>query len=354
MRGIGAIGDGADRRGHAQTDAADGRDHREAKTLLSPRRRRNLAREHAAGDRGVRFPWWCSGLPLRRRHHETVKRVAHLDLARQPRIRPHIEAEIQHVLFHRGRRADLLAPGLIDIDMACRAGTGAAAFGFDTRNGIADRGFHHGRAVLDINGAGFAGMVDKADFGHVCSCCRIRRSGLSYNGSIRSALAVGAKTSSMPLRFDGRDQDRRRIASIAMRACTIASLRSLSASDGSWPFSTAASRWPAASATPNAPIAPAEPFSVCASAPASAGEAARLPIRLAAWAENIVSTSRSSLASPRLMRWRWSMSIGPSSGASGGDGLQAIRSRSSGMAITQFHRPADPAAKFSGANHGNG
>ena len=40
-------------------------------------------------------------LPLRRRDHEAVEFVAHLDLARQPRIRPHVEAEIQHVLFHR-------------------------------------------------------------------------------------------------------------------------------------------------------------------------------------------------------------------------------------------------------------
>src|SRR5260370_63306 len=153
-------------------------------------------------------------------------------------------AALQNGLFHRGWRADLVARGFSDVDMACGAGAGAATFGFDAWNGIADRGFHHRRAVLDINGAGFAGMVDKADFGHVCSCCRIRRSGLSYNGSIRPALAFGAKTGSMPLRLDGRCQDRRRIASTAMRACTIASLRSLSASDGSWPLSTATSRWP--------------------------------------------------------------------------------------------------------------
>jgi hypothetical protein len=48
------------------------------------------------------------------------------------------------------------------------------------------------------------------------------------------------------------------------------------------------------------------------------------------------------------------MSIGPSSGASGGDGIQAIRSRSSGMAITQFPHPTDPAATFSAGNHENG
>ena len=113
-----------------------------------------------------------SGLPLRRRHHEAVEFVAHLDLARQARIRPHVETEIQHVLFHRRRRADLLAPGFVDIDVAGRAGAGAAAFGFDAGNGVADRGFHHGRAVLDFDGSFFAGMVDKVDFGHDRSCCR--------------------------------------------------------------------------------------------------------------------------------------------------------------------------------------
>ena len=106
--------------------------------------------------------------------HEAVEFVGDLDLARQPRIRPHVEAEIQHVLFHRRRRADLLAPGFIDIDVAGRAGAGAAAFGLDAGNGVADRGFHHGRAVLDFNGSCFAGMVDKVDLGHDRSCCRNR------------------------------------------------------------------------------------------------------------------------------------------------------------------------------------
>jgi hypothetical protein len=113
-----------------------------------------------------------SGLPFRRRHHEAVEVVGYLDLARQARVRTHVETEIQHVFFHRGRSADLLAPGFVDIDVTGRAGTGAAAFGLDAWNGVANRGFHHGRAVLDINGSFFAGVVDKVDFGHDRSCCR--------------------------------------------------------------------------------------------------------------------------------------------------------------------------------------
>ena len=48
---------------------------------------------------------------------------------------------------------------------------------------------------------------------------------------------------------------------------------------------------------------------------------------LADWATNIVNTSCSMSASPSVMRWRCSKSIGPSPGASGGDGIHSIRSR---------------------------
>jgi len=75
---------------------------------------------------------------------------------------------------------------------------------------------------------------------------------------------------------------------------------------------TAASRWPAASATPNAPIARAEPFSVCTSAPASAGQRGEA-------ADQAGPPGPQTLSAPRarawrrqgVMRWRWSMSIGP-------------------------------------------
>ena len=56
-----------------------------------------------------------------------------LDLAGQPRIRPHVVTEVEHVFFHRRRFAGLFAPGLIDIDVTGRTGAGPAAFGFDVR-----------------------------------------------------------------------------------------------------------------------------------------------------------------------------------------------------------------------------
>src|SRR3990172_10354061 len=67
-------------------------------------------------------------LLLRRAHHQPVELFAHLDLARQPRIRPHVVAEVEHVLFHRRGRAYLLAPSLVDIDVAGGAGAGAPPF----------------------------------------------------------------------------------------------------------------------------------------------------------------------------------------------------------------------------------
>src|ERR1700754_3049600 len=80
-----------------------------------------------------------SSLPFRRADHEAIEVVGHLDLTGQPRIRPHVEAEIQHVLFHRRGRAGLLAPGFVNIDMASRTGARAAALGLDARNGVANR-----------------------------------------------------------------------------------------------------------------------------------------------------------------------------------------------------------------------
>src|SRR5690348_7898836 len=78
-------------------------------------------------------------LLVRRAHDEPVEFVRDLDLARQPRVLAHVVAEIEHVLFHRRRPAGLLAPGLVDIDVAGRAGAGTAALRLDAGNVVADR-----------------------------------------------------------------------------------------------------------------------------------------------------------------------------------------------------------------------
>src|SRR5205814_10260087 len=79
-----------------------------------------------------------SGLTFGRRHDQPVELVGDLDLAGQTRVRAHVEAEIEHVFFHRRRADDLLEAGFVDLDMAGRAGTGAAAFGFDAGNAVTD------------------------------------------------------------------------------------------------------------------------------------------------------------------------------------------------------------------------
>src|SRR5262245_48815979 len=87
-----------------------------AEFIIGPRfaRPRWLTRATKLG-RGERSPRKNRGLSLAlgRRDGETVELVGHLDLARQARIRPHVEAEIQHVLFHRRGRTDLLLPGFV-------------------------------------------------------------------------------------------------------------------------------------------------------------------------------------------------------------------------------------------------
>src|SRR5271168_1043464 len=105
-------------------------------------------------------------LPLRRVHRQPVKVVAHLDLARQPRIGLNLVGEIQHILFHRRRFANLLAPGFLDIDVTGRAGARAAAFRLDPRHAIFDRGLHHGRADFALDRASRAGLIDECDFDH--------------------------------------------------------------------------------------------------------------------------------------------------------------------------------------------
>src|ERR1700683_2332953 len=74
------------------------------------------------------------------RHRQAVEGRRHLDLAGQARGRPHLEGEIEHVFLHLRGLADDLAPFGRDIDMAGGAGAGAAAFGVDAWNALAQRG----------------------------------------------------------------------------------------------------------------------------------------------------------------------------------------------------------------------
>src|SRR5262245_4420141 len=106
------------------------------------------------------------GLLFGDRYNQTVEIFGDFDLARQSRIRTHVVAKVEHVLFHGRRTADLLAPGFIDIDMTGGARAGAAAFGLYPRNVVADRRFHHGRAEFGFDRAAGAARVVVRDLGH--------------------------------------------------------------------------------------------------------------------------------------------------------------------------------------------
>src|SRR5262249_36400789 len=96
----------------------------------------------------------------------------------------------EHVLFHWCRRAGLLRPRLVDIDVAGRAGTGPAALGLDAGHAVLDRRFHHGRSDFGLDGTGSAVRIDIGDLGHYARVepkkpTRPGENGASYNGSRR-------------------------------------------------------------------------------------------------------------------------------------------------------------------------
>src|SRR6516165_6548745 len=68
-------------------------------------------------------------LLARRGHDEAVQILGHLDLAREPGVRAHLEGEIEHVLLHLRGLADDFSPLRRHIDVASGAGARAATFG---------------------------------------------------------------------------------------------------------------------------------------------------------------------------------------------------------------------------------
>ena len=62
--------------------------------------------------------------------------------------------------------ADLLAPGLVDIDVAGGAGAGAAALGLDAGDQVLLGRLHHRHAGLGIDDLLGAVRLDEGDLGH--------------------------------------------------------------------------------------------------------------------------------------------------------------------------------------------
>src|SRR5690606_2294653 len=107
-----------------------------------------------------------SVLAFRQAHDQAVQVVADADLAGQAAVRLHVLGEVQHGLLH-GRGAAGFGGGiLVDIDVAGRAGAGAAAVGVDARHIVADRAFHDGKAGLDLDRVFGPVVLDVGDLGH--------------------------------------------------------------------------------------------------------------------------------------------------------------------------------------------
>ena len=120
---------------------------------------------------------------LRDTDDKSVQFWLQTDLATEAAIRPHVEREIQHVLFHGRWAAGRFLPGIVDIDVACCAGASAAAFRNNPGHGIFDRGFHYGLACLAFDRMHRPVMLDICDFhpgtvimadGAICKGCRCK------------------------------------------------------------------------------------------------------------------------------------------------------------------------------------
>src|SRR3712207_1266900 len=107
-----------------------------------------------------------SKLLLRYLDPKPIELGANLDLTGQAARVAHVEGEIEHVLFHLAARARLLAPFGLDIDMAGRAGAGAAAVGVDAGHHVLDRGLHHRQAGLALDGLLRTRVLDEGDLHH--------------------------------------------------------------------------------------------------------------------------------------------------------------------------------------------
>src|SRR5262249_11243926 len=136
----------------------------------------------------------------------------HPDLAGQTRVFAHVIAEIEHVLFHRSWRSDLFAPRIGDIDMAGRAGAGAAALGLDPWDHVPDRRLPDGRSDLCLHRALFAGVFDESNIDHACRRPARARGAKDRTGRahsyIRSAFAAPERPRYRILlrpRFDAED-----------------------------------------------------------------------------------------------------------------------------------------------------
>src|SRR5215813_8661470 len=109
-----------------------------------------------------------SVLALRHADDETIKLLAHRDLAREARIVLRLGGKAQHarLLRSRHRGAGFVEPSRVDIDVAGGAGAFAAAIGINAGHVVADRAAHHRQPYRHLNLMSGPIVLDIGDFWH--------------------------------------------------------------------------------------------------------------------------------------------------------------------------------------------
>lgn len=98
---------------------------------------------------------------------EARKVVVDLDLTGETAVGLHVEGEVEHVTLKPIHLWEFLEPAVIDIDMARRAGAGAAAVTVDSGDRVALGPVHDRQAIGHIDVMTRAAVFDVGDFGQV-------------------------------------------------------------------------------------------------------------------------------------------------------------------------------------------
>src|SRR5690349_8763669 len=101
-------------------------------------------------------------------HDEPVELRLELDLAGEAALIADVKGEIEHVLLHLRRRAGLVAPGIVDVDVAGGAGAGPAALGLDARHVIELRRLHERHLRLAFDHLLAVVRLNEGDLDHAC------------------------------------------------------------------------------------------------------------------------------------------------------------------------------------------
>jgi hypothetical protein len=105
---------------------------------------------------------------------EALEALVDPDLAAEAAVRLDVKGEVEHLLLEFLGRRQALIPARLDIDVAGRAGAGAAAVALNARNGEAFGAVHHRNPVWRIDMMLSAARLEVGDLGHAILAARER------------------------------------------------------------------------------------------------------------------------------------------------------------------------------------